>query len=155
MAELEIVDVPEAHVLAKRATCRHSELGPTIGRLYGELMSTYPNAKMMAPPCVYYLEWREEDCDIEAAVEVDASGMEGAADLKKVPACRAVRTTFVGHYDGLADAWMRLWSDIREQGFQPEALPPWDCYVTDPQEEADPGRWITDLYVPVRIQQLA
>lgn len=148
--QVEIVDVPEAMVLAKRATCRKEELGPTISGLFGEIMRAHPNAETIAPPCVYYIEWREHECVIEAAFVIDPATAAGSPYLKKVHACMAATTLHTGPYENLADAWMEFWAEVHRLGLKPDASPPWDAYVTDPAMEPDPSKWETELYIPIQ-----
>lgn len=148
--QLEIMDVPEAMVLAKRATCQKEELGPIISNLFAEIMNAHPDAEGIAPPCVYYIEWREQECVIEAAFVIDPATASGSPYLKKVHGCRAVMTTHTGPYEELADAWMAFWAEVHRLGLKPAAIPPWDCYVTDPALEPDPSQWETELYIPIQ-----
>ncbi len=144
----EIVDVPEAQALVASATCAHSQLGPVIGEAFGGLMQRYPDAELIDAPRIYYRRWAENDCDIDAAAVIDPASVPGA-HLTTYPACRAVMSTHVGPYDGLADAWMQLWAEVQAAGLQPAASPPWDSYVTDPGEEPDSSQWVTEIYIPI------
>ncbi|MFN8220407.1 MAG: GyrI-like domain-containing protein [Fimbriimonadales bacterium] len=149
MGNYEIVDVPEMAALVRRATCANTQIGPAISRLYGEIMAGNPDAELEGPPCLFYLRWGPENCDIEAALPVAPTTIPApGTELKTYPACRAVTTEHVGSYEGLAQAWMNLWSHITASKLDAVGTP-WDCYVTDPGEEPDPNQWVTELYVPV------
>lgn len=150
MSAIQIVDVPESIALVRRTRCRNEQLGPEIGRLYGEIMQGNPDAELASPPCLYYTLWEPEECEVEAALPVDpASVYHPASELKTYPACRAARWIHVGPYTELHNAWLRLWDAIRAQGLQPSGSAPWDCYVTDPGEVESPDELMTELYVPI------
>ena len=145
MADYEVVDVPSFFALTKLATCSHAELGPTMGRLYGEIGAAHPEAELAAPPVCFYLSWREADCDIECGLPVEA----GTPEAKHFPACRAVRAVHQGPYANLHEAWIRLWGNLGASGLAPEGSP-WDSYVTDPEQESDASQWITEIFIPIR-----
>lgn len=63
-----------------------------------------------------------------------------------LPAGRAVTLSHVGGYDGLGDAWARLFSGVVGGGLRPgEAII--EVYVTAPTPDADPAGMRTDLFV--------
>lgn len=150
MSAIEIVDVPECTALVRRTRCRNDQVAHEIGRLYGEIMMGNPDAELEAPPCLVYLSWEPEECEIEAALPVDpASVPHPASELKTYPACRSVKWVHVGPYQNLHEAWMYLWDAIRTRGLQPSGQAPWDCYVTDPGVVQNPADFVTELYVPI------
>ena len=52
----------------------------------------------------------------------------------------------VGPFSGLRDACERLqeWVGDRAAG------PFWESYVTNPREEPDSSRWVTEIFLPLR-----
>lgn len=144
----EIVAIPERYALTAKATCNHKELGPIIGGLFGSLMERYPEAELLYPPCLFYLQWREDDCDIEAAVFIDPLSLPGEA-LKTYPAQRAAVHVHIGPYEKLHESWAILWQQFKEAGLTTNEQI-WDCYVTDPGEEPDPAKWETELYIGIQ-----
>jgi AraC family transcriptional regulator len=73
---------------------------------------------------------------------------EGEVMLGSLPAGPAAVTTHMGSYDKLGDAYTALQQWIEAQGLRPAGAP-WEDYVTDPSEHADPAHWRTDVYWPV------
>jgi len=123
-------------------------------RLFGEIMQANPEAELCDPPCVYYIAWRPEDCEILCAAPV--SGNPQPADgsrLEHFPAVQALRWTHTGPYDGLSQVWNSFWSFVQHHYFDAVGTP-WDRYITDPQTEPDSSLWITELYIPVQIPKL-
>lgn len=144
----EIVDVPSAEALVASATCTHEQLGPVISEMFTGLMTRFPDAEMIEAPRVYYRAWRENDCEVEAAFIVDPESLPGG-HFTTFPPCRAVVTVHQGPYEHLADAWMQLWAEVQRDGLQTAPSPPWDSYEVSAFQEADPEKWITELYIPV------
>lgn len=146
----EIVDVPASVALVRRTRCKNQEIGREIGRLFGEIMHGNPDAELESPPCVYYLSWEPEECEIEAACPVDVMSVpHPTSELKAIAPSRAIKAIHVGPYDQLHNSWLLLWNEIRERGLQPSGSPPWDCYVTDPESVSSPDELVTELYVPL------
>lgn len=152
--EFVIVEVPEYTALTRQATCSHADLGPTISQLFGEIISGNPDAELVDAACLYYLDWRADDCQIEGALPVDMGTDAGAGStLKTYPACQALQGTYTGPYEGLADAWMQAWTYVQDNGLNASGTP-WDRYVTDPGEEPDSSKWITEIYIPVIVPKI-
>lgn len=109
------IEVEGFTALVRSAQCSHDQLGPTIGRLFQELASANPNVDLSAPPCLYYVDWRESDCDVEAAFPVDPSTVPGeGSQLKTFEAATAISVTVNGSFDKLPDAWMELMAYIKD-----------------------------------------
>ena len=62
------------------------------------------------------------------------------------PGGRAAVLVHVGPFSGLREACARLqeWAGERAVG------PFWESYVTNPREEPDSSRWITEIFQPLR-----
>ncbi|HRF60323.1 MAG TPA: GyrI-like domain-containing protein [Fimbriimonadaceae bacterium] len=150
MSAFEIVEVEPMTALVRTATCPPTDLGPVVGRLFGEITAGNPDADCIAPPCVFYTTWTPEACSIEAAIPVEDSVVAASGTEKRFfPAKRAARMVHVGPYEGLAAAWSRFWSAIQADDVD-AAGACWDAYVTDPGSEPDASKWVTELYIPLR-----
>jgi len=57
--------------------------------------------------------------------------------------------SYEGPYDGVGPAYEAIQAWCAEHGHE-IAGPPWESYVTDPNEEPDPAKWRTDIHFPVR-----
>jgi effector-binding domain-containing protein len=62
------------------------------------------------------------------------------------PAGRYVATTYTGPYEGLRHAWQVLEAWKVQNGIDGTG-PRAEFYVTDPAEETDPQKWVTELVV--------
>jgi effector-binding domain-containing protein len=104
---------------------------------------------MAGPPFCRYTAWRERDCDIEGGCpvvgEVQGSGEVLAGTLGGM---RALMGEYSGPYDGLGSAHEAIRTYIGEHGLEASEAP-FEIYVTDPEEEPDPSKWITNVYWPI------
>ncbi|MCE9560320.1 MAG: GyrI-like domain-containing protein [Armatimonadetes bacterium] len=148
--QVEFVDCEECVALVSGATCGHAELGPVITGLFQKLVEANPEAVLISFPRVYYTLWEKESCAVEAAFPVEETTVPGGGtQLKTYPGGRAVMATHVGPYDTMSETWMALWEWVSENKQQPAEAPPWDVYVTDPGQEPDPLKWVTEIYIPL------
>lgn len=149
MAAYTLVEVPESSALVRRAVCAHADLGPTIGRLFGEIVAGNPDADLEDAPRIYYREWTADRCEIEAALPVSPSvGPAEGTTIKAYAACVAATRDHVGSYESLHEAWLQFYAVAREEGLQPNGYP-WDEYVVGPNEDPNPANWVTALYLPL------
>lgn len=144
----EIVDVPEARALVATATCANSQLGPVIGEMFGGLIARFPEAELIEAPRVYYKAWRENDCDVQAAFIIDPNSLPGG-QLTTFPATRAAVAVHYGPYEGLPDAWTRLWGELQRDGIQTAPSAPWDSYEVGALQTENVHEWETGLYIPI------
>jgi effector-binding domain-containing protein len=69
-----------------------------------------------------------------------------AGQASGLPGGRVAVLRHVGPFSGLRDACERLqeWAGDRAAG------PFWESYVTNPREEPDSSRWVTEIFLPLR-----
>ena len=66
--------------------------------------------------------------------------------IVELPGGRLVTTTHIGPYESIGEAWDRATSWMTESGLE-GAGPPWECYLTGPEE---PGPPVTEILWPIR-----
>ena len=111
-------------------------------RLFGRLAEL--GAEPAGPPFIRYLRTGAElELELGIPVGPDAGQSDG------LPGGRAAVLRHVGPFSGLRDACRQLGRWVAEQGEQPSG-PFWESYVTDPREEPDSSRWITEITQPLR-----
>lgn len=124
--------------------------------------------EVTGPPLTRYHVFSEEGIELSAGFPVTAASSvealdppvngDGAvraadssvrAELGELPACAAASVTYVGSYLNLPQAYRALGEWIVEQGLTPAGAP-WEVYTSDPAQIADPEKWETRVYWPVR-----
>ena len=66
-----------------------------------------------------------------------------------IPRTKALKTTLKGDYKNLKDAWTQSHQTMHSFSLKPNALKPFEIYITDPSQTPNPANWITELYIPV------
>ena len=108
-------------------------------RLFGRLADL--GVEPAGPPYIRYLRTGAE-LELELGVPVGPD----AGQSSGLPGGRAAVLRHVGPFSGLRDACERLqeWAGDRAAG------PFWESYLTNPREEPDSSKWITEIFLPLR-----
>jgi effector-binding domain-containing protein len=93
-------------------------------------------------PFIRYFETGEQ-----FSLQLGIPAPEGVATAT-LPGGRVAVYRHVGDFSGLPNAFTAAHAWAQEQGEQP-AGGAWESYVTDPREEPDSSKWITDIVVPL------
>ena len=97
------------------------------------------------PMFSYHKRRPSETFDFEIGFPVaKAIKEEGRVVNSRLPAVQVVRSVYQGPYEGLAQAWPALQKWVRENGHG-ETGKFWECYLTNPDEVADPKDYRTEL----------
>jgi AraC family transcriptional regulator len=146
-------EVNQVSVAFASADTKTSELGPTIGRLLGQVCvaNKAQGVSMAGPPFCRYTDWRDTDCTVDVGAPISGEfieadgvkpGMLGGPGLHLCFSFYGAYEKLHGAY-GDADVWMAA------NGYT-WAGAPWDSYITDPLVEPDPSKWQTDIFAPIR-----
>ncbi len=65
---------------------------------------------------------------------------------------KVVKTTLRGNRKNALEAWEATYSYIQENGYQvdPEGTP-FEVYITNPADEQNPARLVTEIYIPIQV----
>lgn len=148
---IQVREVPAQHVLVKKTTCTHKQIGPAFGvaiRSVEECFKT-SGAKMIGAPIAVYLHWRDSDCDMAVGCKVEGKiTLSNGCEWLDVPAGPHAFASHVGPYDTLHEthAAIRNWCASNGAAI---SGPCWETYPIDPALEPDAAKWQTDVYYPV------
>lgn len=129
--EILIKTVSAKWVACRRVTCAHDKIGESI-----TAPTVYPGIYDLArrhdvqagPPYARYLQWRENDCDIQCGVPLSGPiPPEGDIAVDFYTACRVVSYTFIGPYSGLGQAHEKVIAYIKENELK-HGGPCWEIY---------------------------
>lgn len=73
---------------------------------------------------------------------------DGEVSASSLPAGPAAVGTYFGPYEQISSVYEAVGAWCQEQG-RTIAGPPWESYLTDPNEEPDPAKWRTDIHFPL------
>lgn len=147
----EIVRIPSYPAVVVSATCRNHEIGETLMRVLPRALeqAVRNDAAISGPPFARYLCWREHDCDLEGGLPVAHSvPSEGEVRAAQIGGCTAAKTVHTGPYSGLSEAHRAAIAWIEQHGYR-VAGSPWESYIDDPSEVADPSHLRTEVFWPI------
>jgi effector-binding domain-containing protein len=124
--------------------------GPALGRIFGLIGRS--GAECTGPPLALYHKVDDEGVDMEVAVPIAGALPEEGPDgvhLIELPCGPAAVTRHVGPYEECGAAYEAIDMWMHENGHQPRP-PMWEVYLTDPNEEPDSQKWVTEIYFPVQ-----
>jgi AraC family transcriptional regulator len=99
------------------------------------------------PPFVRYLHTGDQ-LEVELGVPVPQRELDGI-ECSALPAGRVAVWRHVGPYSELRAACEQLEQSVERLGEEP-AGPFWESYVTNPADEPDASKRVTEIYQPLR-----
>jgi effector-binding domain-containing protein len=80
-----------------------------------------------------------------------AGDAEGTDEImvKESYAGKTLKAIHTGSYETMNVSWEALMKKVYSEGYEMNGLP-WEVYVTDPGQEPDSTKWITEIYMPIK-----
>jgi AraC-like DNA-binding protein/effector-binding domain-containing protein len=157
---IEKKELQSQAVLIARRRVRRSKIARAIAEVLPHVFE-YAQQRGLAlagQPFTRYREWGPGLLTIEAGMQVaplsESSPETGAASgddkvmADTLPGGPAAVTTHSGPYENLPDAYAAIQEWMDSAGLV-AAGAPWEVYVTDPADYADPRDWRTDVIWPL------
>ena len=143
----EIRSIAAQRAAVERAQTDADGIAGVVDRTFPALFARLAEqgAAPAGPPYIRYLR-HDEVFDLELGVPVP----DGTAVVRELrgglPAGRTAILRYMGHFSGLRAACDGLMEWVAEHG-EEAAGPMWEVYVTNPREEPDSSKWITDIHI--------
>lgn len=151
MSEYEIRPVPKYHTAAIKLSAPMDSIGDVMAQAFPKLFHalTKAGAAPAGPPLARYFSFGGPVIEFECAVPV-ATPFAGDGEVQpgEVGGGDAAVAVHLGPYDTISQTWEAMTAWVEEQGRVP-AGPGWEYYLTDPSEEPDHAKWVTEVYMPV------
>ena len=150
--EIGLKDVKSMYAMTYRTKCTMEEIGDAMGPAYAaitEVIST-TGAQIAGHPFSIWYEWENEIMEFDNAIPVDKK-IKGTKDVLPIKTYQG-KVAFVSHmgeYSTTYYSWATIETYIKENNLEMNGSP-YEVYITDPQSEPDPLKWITELYWPVK-----
>lgn len=146
---LEIRDVPAQPAAVRRATTPAADLGSVVDKTFPDIFRRLAELGVApsGPPFVRYLETGDE-LEVELGVPVNNLNLDGVQQ-STLPGGRLAVWRHVGPYSELRAACERLGESLKELGEEPNG-PFWESYLTNPADEPDASKRVTEIYQPLR-----
>jgi AraC family transcriptional regulator len=144
--------LPAQPAAVVRQTTTPAELAGDLGQLLERVLqhAISAGAAPAGPPFTRYLRMDDHSVEIETGFPLDRAvpGGDGVQAVE-LPATDAVVARHIGPYDQLPATYAAATTFAGQLGRSPSEAP-WEVYLTDPGEQPDPARWVTEVYLPVR-----
>jgi AraC family transcriptional regulator len=144
----ELVPQP---ALAIRETAAAAELPAKMGDCFDALGRFFGERRIpfAGPPFAFYHSWSDAETVMDVGFPVPpGTAGEGRIRAVTLPGGRIVTGTHVGPYDKIVETYKAMEAWMKANGLAPAAHM-WETYMTDPQMEPDPSKWVTRLFWPV------
>jgi effector-binding domain-containing protein len=149
----EPVNFPGMKVLYLRSSCQESEIGNSLGLLYGTLMESMgkQNLHIAGSPVAFYEKPEGEIFRFSAGIPVDKkpdNELNTGEEFMEIQAGKTLLCRFNGAYQKTAAAYAQFEIEMKSRNLRPIGAP-WESYVSDPQTIKDPMAVRTEIYWPV------
>ncbi|MDI9645002.1 MAG: GyrI-like domain-containing protein [Candidatus Verstraetearchaeota archaeon] len=153
--EFRVVELEPQPALAISEEVLFQEIGKKIGELFIELANFLQSkgGMMTGPPFSFYHSWDDQKVVVEVgfptAALVEGEGEEeGRLKPIALPGGKAVTGIHVGPYDRIGETYKRMMDWMAERKLRSKGMM-WESYLTDPEKEGDPSKYMTQIFFPV------
>ncbi|MAX81010.1 MAG: hypothetical protein CL843_12660 [Crocinitomicaceae bacterium] len=154
-AGISIEEVTPVTYISVIDSCSWEVMEQHYAKDYGQLMEFIGsnNIELTGMPFSFYHVWDEKKAfavfEPALAVNPETVPDESGYEVKQSYEGTAVKGTHKGNYDNLGSTWESLYAYVGKEGLEFNGSP-WEVYVTDPGQEPDTSKWITEIYIPVK-----
>lgn len=154
---IEATTVEPMKIMSVLDSCTSANISQKLGELYGEVGVALKKQNLNqagAPFAVYHKVTTNPDGSmhfvIQAGIPVDKAGKtDGRVKYWETPAGNVVKAWHYGSYESTAQTHELMHNWITKNGKTIDGAP-WEVYVTDPGNEPDQSKWLTEIYYPVK-----
>ncbi|MFF2888370.1 MerR family transcriptional regulator [Paenibacillus sp. NPDC057967] len=147
--EVQLVETGPMNLLCTRQWMKGEDYAAGYGLFFSKLYEKIAKDKLTllgTPMTIYHSpEFNPSGNDTEFAVPVK----EIVTGTRDFPGGLCARSVLKGSYAGMPSVLARLREWVEHEGFE-VIRSPYDIYVTDPMQTADPEDNVTEVYFPVR-----
>ena len=150
--EVKIKEVEPTQVVGMVMETSPEDISADAPRAYQQLYGSLTEQQVAptGPARLVYLEMNDDSWRIEPCVPIAEEVRAGEGfEVHEMPGGRVVTALHVGPYDELGIAWDEVSKWVASQGHK-TASQPYDVYLNDPNEVANPAQLQTELVWPIR-----
>ncbi len=144
--------IEETPFLYMRSQVKQEEIATALANMFGPvfMFATTNGIPFAGPPTARYVSFGPGLITIEAGMPIVASAeVEDDIMMGSLAGGTVASTLHMGPYDTLNEGHEAIQRWMAENG-ETSAGAPWEVYVTDPGEEPDPAKWITEIIHPLQ-----
>ncbi len=151
--DIQEIELEEAKYLLISDDVEPMNIGLYFGENFPKILE-YAEAKgasMSGSPTGLYFTWTDTLTNMAAAIPVDKE-VAGTDEIeyRVIPAGKALRVEHYGNYDETGPAHYAMEEYANEKGYSLSIAI--ETYVTDPEEEPDTSKWLTQITYPIGLE---
>jgi len=143
-------------VLITSRRVKRSEIAATIAESLGRIFThaQQHGIALTGLPFTRYTDMGPGLITLEPGMRIASGSVTPASHdgsevvVETLPGGSVATTLHSGPYEGLPDAYAAIQQWVEAEGLT-AAGPPWEAYVNDPSEHADPAEWKTEVFWPL------
>ena len=147
--EVQLVETKPMNILHKRLIMSSDDYASGYGNHFSKLyekIATEQLTLLGKPMTIYHSpEFNPTGNDTEFAIPI-AESVKGTRDL---PGSLCAKSVLKGAYSELTSVYANLMKWIENEGYE-LILPPYEIYITDPNQAKVPENYVTEVYFPVK-----
>ena len=140
--------------LASNTSSTMPEMKKVMGERFGTIMQ-FINQKGLEIQGAPIVQWHSYNPDAESEftcmvpVQMDSAMAAKNVYSLNFPETKTIMVKYIGPYEGSYNAWTALDNYMVYNALIING-DPWEEYITDPANEPDSTKWITNIYFPVK-----
>ncbi|MGE7914579.1 MerR family transcriptional regulator [Lysinibacillus xylanilyticus] len=147
--QVQLVETKPMNILYKRQMMSSDDYASGYGNYFSELYEKIATEKLTLlgqPMTIYYSqEYNPVGNDTEFAIPIKEA-VKGTRDL---PGGLCAKSMLKGAYPELSSVYANLIEWTEKEGYE-LILPPYEIYITDPNQANVPENYVTEVYFPVK-----
>lgn len=150
-----VVDIPEIAYLGKAQRTTFEDLGPLMQKaMYDVWQEVEKNNLKSTKGITLYTQFDIFNPELEfvagGVLDEKIVASEGFIS-STIDAGKAVKVVFTGDYEYIGNAWSAGMSYMQGQKImQSQDYAGYELYITNPMDEPDSRKWISEIYIPVK-----
>ncbi|GAF05141.1 SRPBCC family protein [Saccharicrinis fermentans] len=150
-----IVDAPAIHYMGEKVACTMDDVESNMKSSFTKLNHYIMNHSMdheRALSVYHVFDYIKGKVEYSAAIPIK-EGFEAEAPFYTgdIAASKALKIKFTGDYQHIGNAWAAGMTYTRTHKIKENKdIPPYEIYLNKPQDEPDPRKWVTEVYMPIK-----
>jgi len=149
--EVMVEDLAPERLASVAAERPVAELPEFISASFGLVMTVIQDQGLRTTggAVAVYHSWTQDSVEVEVGFTVDAEvRSEQGVGPSRLPGGRALKAVHVGLYEDVAPAYDAIQQHAARNGLELAGMM-WERYLSDPVEEPDLSKHVTEIYWPV------
>ena len=147
--EVQLVETKTMNILSIRQMMSSDDYAAGYGTYFSRLYEKIATEKLTLlgmPMTIYYsAEYNPAGNDTEFAIPIE----EAVKGTRELPGSLCAKSVLKGSYPELTSVYANLMKWIENEGYE-LTQPPYEVYVTDPNQATVPEDTVTEVYFPVK-----